>query len=482
MAQRRFLIAAALLGLAGAAPAAADADVFDALAADLLAQLKAHDPPRVAQMVMAKRRVAIWPFRRDDLPVGPAAADGFNDALLAALVRQADGRYAFVGRRELAPVIADLEQTGQGLDDPVAAIAPNARADVLILGALSPASSGLGLAYKAMGVAKELRGQVLAATQPRTVPMPEAGAGLHIDAALERLARELANAAADARTVRLAGIRYQATGIETPLARYLEERLVTALTAAYGKLAIGRAIAITRAALTAEQVARMRGVDAAPRDLAAANADKQPDAYNLSGSYWDFGDGVQLVVTLHGADGRTVAGTQHIAAASLPPGLARRPPADFQALRENDNLGDIKLTLSSDRGRHPSYRIGEKMNLLIRLGRTAWLYCYYLQADGATVRIFPNAHHRVARLDGGRLHTIPGELFPFDLNVTEPAGAELLKCFAANRDVAAELPAELRAPDSKLVPPALAQRLPLVFQALRNAEVSEASMVMTVVR
>ncbi|MBM3571419.1 MAG: DUF4384 domain-containing protein [Alphaproteobacteria bacterium] len=486
MAGRMTLIAAAALAWAwltvAADPARADSHAFDELAAELLDLLKRHDPPGVMQMVAAKRRIALWPFRDDELPVSREAAQGFNDALLAALMRQAQGRYAFIGRRELVGVIAELEQTGQGLDDPVAAMAKHARTDVLIQGSMLPAGIRLSLSYKAIGVVKDLRGQVLAQTRARDVAMPEASPSLQVDAAMRRLARALSDGAPGALEIRLAGIRYQRSGIETPLARYLEERLVGALTAAYGNAITGRQLAVTRAALTTEQVARMRGIDTPPRELKDAMGDKRPGVYKLGGSYWSFSDGVQLSVTLSDAGNQTVAGEQRIAAASLPLGLAVRPPGDFQSLRENDHLGPIQLTLSSDRGRRPAYRIGETAQLLIRLDRQAFLYCFYLQADGQMVRVFPNAHHRHARLDGGRVHTIPGDIFPFDLKITEPPGAELLKCFATNRDAMAELPAELRAVEQKIVAPALAQRLPLLFQGLRGAETSEASLVMTVTR
>ena len=83
------------LGDQGAAPA--PADVFALLAEELLDGLGASVPRAT--------RVALWPFRDDEIPISPATARRFNDSLLAALFRGAEGGYAFVGRDELRTVI-----------------------------------------------------------------------------------------------------------------------------------------------------------------------------------------------------------------------------------------------------------------------------------------------------------------------------------------------------------------------------------------
>ena len=37
---------------------------------------------------------------------------------------------------------------------------------------------------------------------------------------------------------------------------------------------------------------------------------------------------------------------------------------------------------------------------------------------------------------GHQLNTIPDQNYPFDFDISEPPGTELVKCFAADRDVA----------------------------------------------
>ncbi len=147
-----------------------------------------------------------------------------------------------------------------------------------------------------------------------------------------------------------------------------------------------------------------------------------------------------------------------------------------------DGTGPVALELSSGRGHDPIYRIGEKLNLLIKLDQGAWLYCFYHQADGSLLKILPNLHHTDPFLPGGRVHAVPGEIFPFDLNVTEPPGVEHVTCYAMTRDVTADLPAALQREEVSPLPPGTVSRLREIFRGIPGACVSEASLKITVNR
>jgi hypothetical protein len=142
----------------------------------------------------------------------------------------------------------------------------------------------------------------------------------------------------------------------------------------------------------------------------------------------------------------------------------------------------IVLHLSSARGHQPTYQIGEKLDLLIELNRDAWLYCFYLQGDGRLFKFFPNVYHRVAWLTGGRKHRVPGEIFPFELNITEPPGKESLTCFASNRNVTSELPRELQEMEMSTLPLGTAKQLAEIFRNIPDAAVTETNMIITVSR
>ncbi len=167
-------------------------------------------------------------------------------------------------------------------------------------------------------------------------------------------------------------------------------------------------------------------------------------------------------------------------------GLAVKPRNDFEDVRDNDGLGPFRFHLTSERGRDPVYRLQERLNLILRTEEEAWVYCFYRQADGKVIQIFPNpfywTRHTEPRLAARVAHTMPSpDLFPFDLRIRPPVGLELLKCFAVSRDVTAELPAELRGWSLTPLPDKLAGRLAEVFRSLPHTAIAEASLALTVV-
>ena len=78
---------------------------------------------------------------------------------------------------------------------------------------------------------------------------------------------------------------------------------------------------------------------------------------------------------------------------------------------------------------------------------------------------------------------MPGKkIFPFEFKMVEPAGLELVKCFATSRDVTADLPPHLQGRSLEALPKGAEYRLSQVFHALPNTTVSEASMAVTVTK
>ena len=125
-------------------------------------------------------------------------------------------------------------------------------------------------------------------------------------------------------------------------------------------------------------------------------------------------------------------------------------------------------------------RIGESLDLILRADREAWTYCFYRQSDRRWVRIFPNPYQPEARLTAGRAVPMAGKAAAFDLKATGPEGVELVKCFAAKRPLAAELPAELAAMRTEPLDATWDGRLVQAFRRLKDTDLSESSLVVTV--
>jgi hypothetical protein len=93
--------------------------------------------------------------------------------------------------------------------------------------------------------------------------------------------------------------------------------------------------------------------------------------------------------------------------------------------------------------------------------------------------MFPNALHEDPAINGGP-HQIPGPFFQFNFDMQEPAGVDLVKCLVADRDVTADLPLVLRDMEFTPLPGDMRFRLHEIFRDIRNASITEASLVITV--
>ena len=151
-----------------------------------------------------------------------------------------------------------------------------------------------------------------------------------------------------------------------------------------------------------------------------------------------------------------------------------------EALQGKKREKPINLQISSARGPTPVYRIGEDLELLIELDDDAWVYCFYLQANGSLVMLLPNRYRKLTRLDGGQTHAIAGDDFPFSLMLTEPVGEEMLHCFASGQHLDAELPVDLRDLEGAVLEAPLSYRFLDAFRAIPGVSITEATLSVTV--
>ena len=229
-------------GLGDQSAAPVPADVFALLASELLDGLGATVPRAT--------RIAIWPFRDDEIPISPATARSFNDSLLSALFRGAERGYAFVGRDELRTVIRELTESGDPDENPVAAVAESAAADVLIVGSFGLGRGQLSVAYKALGVSGDRIGRILAITRPYALDIDSRRANLSLDQGLVRASRAFADGAPAMIELRLAGIHFQTSRIQTEFGRYVERKMADALVEAFSSAITGGALIVKRAELS----------------------------------------------------------------------------------------------------------------------------------------------------------------------------------------------------------------------------------------
>ena len=153
-------------------------------------------------------------------------------------------------------------------------------------------------------------------------------------------------------------------------------------------------------------------------------------------------------------------------------GCERQAYATLLALR--DRVTPLSLYLTTDRGRRPTYGLGEELTLQVRASRDSFVYCYYQQSDGVVIPLFPMPESGGAGLAANTALVLPGPRLVGELQAAPPLGEDEVVCFGASRDVTDELPRALVPLDFTPLPDRLVAGLSDRFTALDDAEVTEA--------
>lgn len=92
----------------------------------------------------------------------------------------------------------------------------------------------------------------------------------------------------------------------------------------------------------------------------------------------------------------------------------------------------FRLSLETERGAKPTFKIGEFLNLNLALSGNGTVYCYYEDATRSTVRIFPNQFHADASLKAGGITRLPSG--GFKIRFDQP-GRERVACIGADHEL-----------------------------------------------
>jgi hypothetical protein len=466
-----------------AAPEAAS--VFDKIGDELISGLGAQG--NVIDGLKAKfsggGAIAIWPLGEKDAPLPKPVLEAWNDTLTDSLLRSAKGRHRFVTRADLGAIMREAEHS-EVVDggNPVAAVLKGSKAEYLVSGRARVVDNGIAVSYRLLEVKT---GSPRAASREYVVPVDFARSAVNtdslaLDAAMADAATYFAKTIPDLAVLKNLGIRQADSGVETPLGRYLSQRVADAVVERASNALTERRVRVVEAALDSAAIKAMKS-----RSVNAALA-AEPGTYTFEGAYWQLDQVVELRLAAVNPAGERYSWSKRIFKASVRPELVgraqqaewTRPPADGWG--KSPGIGPITLDLSSNKGANPSYRIGETMVLLLRLGEVAHVSCFYRQVDGKTMKIFPNRYSPSGRVPARAAVEIPGGAMPFSFRVEEPEGVERVKCFAADQDLSAQLPKEVSGQDLVPLPAATADRLSEIYRTIPNAKISEATMVVTV--
>ncbi len=220
---------------------------------------------------------------------------------------------------------------------------------------------------------------------------------------------------------------YAYSELASPFSRYLEEGLAAAIAKSSRLRLFNRAAA----------AAMDPSFRAVYGDFFKANG---VDAL-LSGRYFVEGDSVRARLELTGLADGVLVGTADllIPLSAIPIGLAIEPQASSTATATSlagllgaSAAGDLKVAVSTERGRGAVYREGEDMVVLVTVNADAWIKVYHVDVNGTVQLIWPNRFAQGSRIKAGEAIRIPGADEPFAFRMTAPFGTEFIKVIASS--------------------------------------------------
>lgn len=151
--------------------------------------------------------------------------------------------------------------------------------------------------------------------------------------------------------------------------------------------------------------------------------------------------------------------------------LAKRPdtsaaPLPFKPKAEPPKQ-ILELSLSTNKGKRPTFKVGENLTVTLQTNGDAFAYCYYKDHVNNIARIFPNRYQPNALVAGGSEIKVPGPNAQFQIVMEQAAAEEAVLCVAADKEVGLELPENLKGED---LAPLAVNSLDDVREAFRQAQ------------
>ncbi len=129
----------------------------------------------------------------------------------------------------------------------------------------------------------------------------------------------------------------------------------------------------------------------------------------------------------------------------------------------------LSISVTTPIGPRPVYQVGAQLTALVRPNNEAYVSCYYKDARGDILRIFPNRFQPDALVAGGTEAQIPGPSTPFGIVLDTAGATEEIMCLAVDREVMAKLPQTLQGPDLEPLPVASLEQVKAAYGQIRPA-------------
>jgi serine/threonine-protein kinase len=137
------------------------------------------------------------------------------------------------------------------------------------------------------------------------------------------------------------------------------------------------------------------------------------------------------------------------------------------------------LTVVTDRGSAPRYKVGDTMTLTVSIERQAEVFCFYQSAAGEIMRVFPNRFSPDATVKAKQALRLPGNQ-PFAFKFDRKNSREEVRCLGLDTSMAARLPKLLGGSGFETLPYATMNALIDTIRRTAGDEVAVGGVVVTV--
>ncbi len=211
-----------------------------------------------------------------------------------------------------------------------------------------------------------------------------------------------------------------------------------------------------------------------PRELAMTDG----GAFSVAGA--DGRTRHSMTLRVIAADGLGAGQGAELAVRLAGAGCAAQAAALLDPVR--DSVAPLNLYLATDRGLYPTYRSGETVTLVLQTNRDAHVYCYLRNTRGQLTPIYPPGPSASSLVEGHHTLTLAGDRMPVPLRAAERSGSlsadQEVRCFAAGRDLGADLPG--RGDAFRPLTDEAAARLERTLNSLKQTELVMAQVILRV--
>lgn len=430
-----------------------------------------------------KKSIGLWTISEEKSPVGISSTKRIYEELLNRIIQYKPSCTDLIDSQGIGVIIDHLSKSGvlqKNAGDALAAVEEaHQNVDYILFPEVYSQSGNILFSLRLNEVST---GKTIAVTPSTILPKSwivdnTADNALSLDNAAKQAAKHLMQQITNLSDIQASGIYFEATGSQPAAGRYIQEKIINALTELGSNSLTNKAL-------------KVRGITIQPSDLITSNAADldskaiaaSTNSYDLGGRYWIRNNSIDLKINLTRPDGGVVSWQGNIKLDDLK-GLAIRPE-NKASLQSPLPKAGFAFQVTTQRGTSPAYKSGEELKILIRSGRDAWVYCYYIDSKSQVSPILPASkkytNNKVAA-QSIRIFPSPS-VDPLTLIVnSETSGEELISCFASTKDISSIIPNDLVPEKAGIIPYLTLDKLRQIYSEIKDARISESIITINII-